>query len=68
MYPMNMLNYKENTYVSYAYNVDRYALKKGVVDKNENILPPPPHCVNIAMYCTFYVPMCGVSKIFAYIS
>lgn len=45
MYPMNMLNYKENTYVSYAYNVDRYALKKGVVDKNENILPPPPRTV-----------------------
>lgn len=44
MYPMNMLNYKENTYVSYAYNVDRYALKKGVVDKNENILPPPALC------------------------
>lgn len=42
MYPMNMLTYKENTYVSYAYDVDRYALKNGVVDKNENVLPPPP--------------------------
>lgn len=56
MYPMNMLNYKENTYVSYAYNVDRYALKKGVVDKNENILPPPPalckYCHVLHFLCT----------------
>ena len=54
MYPMNMLTYKENTYVSYAYDVDRYALKNGVVDKNENVLPPPlcKYCHVLHFLCT----------------
>lgn len=45
MYPMNMLNYKENTYVSYAYNVDRYALKKALWIRMKIFYPPPPRTV-----------------------
>lgn len=43
MYPMNMLNYKENTYVSYAYDVDSYTLEYSAVDRNRKNSTPPPN-------------------------